>query len=85
MRVQVTQDDIAHGTRKNACKCPVARALMRQTANSFWSVSPSRMSCDNRHYTSPKSVVQFIHDFDRGRPVKPFEFELDCDGGKPCS
>lgn len=77
MKINVTQDDIDCGIIGNCELCPIALAILPI-------VSPLPVEVDNCcieiggvQYNSPNSVCQFIDDFDNGKPVKPFSFELE--------
>lgn len=85
MIIQITPDDIKHGTRKSCRMCPVARALQR--------VSIKNVECqvtinycyglDNMNGQIvwekwlPIVIQEFIQKFDDDRIVEPFDFELD--------
>lgn len=74
--VEVTQADINFGIRMSSCDCPVAMAIQRKTR------MPIRVganlitwpSCNVQH---PPAVRQFITQFDRGKFVEPFSFDLE--------
>lgn len=85
MKVTVTQRHIDEG-RKNiislgvaprAAWCPIALAV-RELTNKKYDVIASTYYIrigDDRYHT-PTKAHMFMIDFDRGNPVKPFEFEL---------
>ena len=82
MRIQVTQEHITNGRQKWCQLCPVALALgealgteVSITCTDFRIVSPPK-TARKRHFKLPENVMLFISDFDCGRPVQPFEFEL---------
>lgn len=79
MKIVVTQNDIERGTRYRACACPVALAIKRRTSREC-EVAGRYMifrSDINTKYDLPTPVRKFVVDFDTGKPVKPFSFELD--------
>lgn len=78
LRIHVTAEDIAAGTRRDCETCPIAQALMRQ---GFTDVSVSADSILFGPYWQPASdrVADFIHEFDEGLPVEPFDFDVEID------
>lgn len=74
--IRVTSSHIANGKPRSYCECPVALAMMECTGET-WFVTPSRV---DRVYALPDVARQFIADFDAGRSVGPFEFELPLAG-----
>lgn len=80
--VDVTAEDIAHGEREDCTKCPIARALRRHKGFEKAYVNDQYVEIDheNRHenlYRLPQEAVDFIRNFDDGKEVRPFKFELD--------
>lgn len=75
MRIAVTQEDIEQGQRVQSQKCPIALALKRAGATDV-SVGRVTAMVDGTHYHLPTVVEQFVADFDSGKEVEPFEFEL---------
>ncbi len=81
--IEVTQDDIDHGTRGSCNTCPVARAIKRATG--FHNLVSARnvLAYNRERSTRPTAVnlpieaLRFINDFDCHHPVQPFSFELD--------
>jgi hypothetical protein len=79
----VTQEDIEVGEQKSCGHCPVARAIRRDVpgAEAVY-VTVSWINVYNEHQncflgqTTPRSAADFIRDYDAGRPVQPFSFEL---------
>lgn len=82
MKIRVTQDDIDHGQRMNCNKCPVAKAVRRE----------SGAICVVAGYTAIQlifartamiratslTVDEWMRKFDKGEePVEEFEFDLD--------
>ena len=79
MMVKVREEDIRIGTRKNCYTCPVARALQRHYdyAEVLQETCYLGVSYDDYDlYELPKDVTDWINAYDRGEPVKPFEFTL---------
>jgi hypothetical protein len=77
--VEVTTGGIKLGVRKDAEKCPIARALK------YLKFKVSEVSDDgidftykgvDYHAATPKSASKFIERFDGGKPVKPFTFNI---------
>jgi hypothetical protein len=91
LTVNVTDEDIATGEAFSCRKCPVALAMMRAIMGSrkveglmpFVAVSQECISAfvpgdDGCVQVIPaRPIVEFIDDFDHGRPVRPFSFEID--------
>jgi hypothetical protein len=84
VRIDVTQEDIAHGVMNDCENCPVARAFIRATG-----LDPFRIAVDEDGITIawpfsdrevtidlPESVGEWISAFDDGLPVWPFAFDL---------
>ena len=78
LKIKVTQEDINNGEPCETMSCPVALALSRQL-NLFNPVyvSYSYFSTDNKYVYLPRSVKRFIHRFDSGEEVKPFNFIIN--------
>jgi len=86
MRIEVTQDDITHGTKCECTHCPITLAIARE-------LNVTIPSPDNDDYyiyvyntfvrigeerrILPLAATEFIRRFDKSLPVYPFEFELD--------
>jgi len=83
MIVKVTQEDIDSGLKSNCCECPIALAMKR--ISSMPSVGRLYASCsvNSVRYWGvlPLAAKEFIHLFDDGFPVKPFEFEINFEEG----
>ncbi len=80
MRIEVTAEDIAAGERGKCLLCPIALAARRA------GLETARVDLDTQHGESiadligvllPDECLKFIIDFDNGKPVAPFVFELD--------
>jgi hypothetical protein len=82
VKVNVTQKHIDIGVPKDCKYCPIAFAL-RDLGFKHFDVGVISINIfesaygDVKRINLPKNVGSFIQDFDAGREVKPFEFELD--------
>ena len=77
MKITVTQNNIDNGVPKNSCKCPIARALKQIFPGEDIEVKRSSIYIGKSiHYAMPLKACYFIVDFDEGREVYPFEFEV---------
>lgn len=75
--IKVTQEDIDMGHKRSAIECPVALALRREVGN-LRCVGNSYIELNNRKYSTPEIVQNFIFQFDHNYiAMDPFEFELD--------
>jgi hypothetical protein len=87
LHVEVTQDDIKNGIRRNSDCCPIALALRRASGGtnseridvnprtiSFWD-GESRRICG-----TPPDARKFIADFDDRLMVAPLAFDLELEG-----
>lgn len=82
IKLSISSDDIKHGVLNCNTDCPVARAVKsvlkykyRRNVRAYNThVRFTRMI---KHFWYPSSVERFINRFDAGKPVKPFNFELD--------
>lgn len=83
MLVEVTQEDINMGVKKDCHRCPIARAISRTLGTIPDNISVIPNSVDIFHpkfLTSyfPDSVRVFIQNYDHNKSlVRPFEFELE--------
>jgi len=85
MLIEVTRDDIRRGHPEDDCRCPVSLAI-RRAVGLDTSVGDGVIVVDYAtpwqiEIWSPEEVIQFVEDFDAGRKVKPFAFELDLPDG----
>jgi hypothetical protein len=79
MKIEVSQDDINFGRRRSTGYCPIALAAQRTTGEK-WIVGSNMMwkqdsPQDDNLYFAPE-VELFIKNFDEGKPVNPFSFEI---------
>lgn len=75
MRVEVTQEDIDAGRKRDCYACPIALSIKRQGFGSV-AVSQGNIWVVGCEYDTPLHVEEFIKAFDEGKPVKPFAFTL---------
>jgi len=77
MRIDVTQDDIANGIRKDPCWCPIALAVRRATG------APCKVDTDEitlscgAYIPTPESAAKFVMTYDDFGAAIPFSFELE--------
>lgn len=76
MKITVTQKDIAKGKRYDCGYCPTALAIQRASKNEDVAVMGMRCEIDGELFDLPEKAILFIHNFDLGKPVKPFSFEI---------
>ena len=73
MKIRITQQDIDNGRKNRVDRCAIAVALKRE----FAYVSVSGWICiGKKYYLGQDEVLDWIADFDRGKPVKPIMIEL---------
>lgn len=81
MKIEVKEKHIKKGKPRNSCDCPIALAMKDAgLKDCFVECLFVDISNNLETYTMvnlPAKVSQFIHDFDEGLEVSPFEFELD--------
>lgn len=86
--IEVIQGDIDEGLRDNSRDCPIAIACRR----AFPGRTPVVMDAFSRgnhynhigiygaitvkHYEIPMAALNFINDFDSGKHVQPFSFQI---------
>lgn len=86
--INVTQEHIDQGLPTSPWYCPIALATKRAIKNTDPNLSSVAVVGSKKiylHYYNGKSIIaftasnliEFIRDFDNGRPVKPFDFEID--------
>lgn len=79
LTVNVTQTHIDEGERNSPGLCPIALALDEQhPCGGGWRVSMlgARRRGNYPSLLLPEKASQFVKDFDAGRPVFPFVFDL---------
>lgn len=76
--VCVTQEHINNGRRGLVSCCPIALALRDRIDSCLIEVGQNAVLLnDSSLLLLPPSAFYFIHAFDKGTPVKPFNFELE--------
>ena len=78
MIIKVTQEHIDKGCKLNTLSCPVALAMEEATGDN-WSVGSVFFWLESKKKAIPITIKirYFIEDFDSGKKVLPFEFELN--------
>jgi hypothetical protein len=83
LKISVTQEHIDNGVRGNCEKDPIALAMIDAKWMRPW-VGPLTIrtdgfngGCMRQSFETPEIVWKFLSDFDNGRPVEPFEFEVE--------
>ena len=81
--VKLMKKHIKNGEKYHPYKCPIALAVKEQCKLNVIAIHLSQcMIFDNksgmvnRIISLPRSVCRFINNFDKGMPVKPFNFRL---------
>ena len=73
-KIQITQEDIDKGVRRNASNCAIAVGLKQEFAYNISVTDVIRIG--NDPYQATPEVIRWFRNFDRGRPVKPITIEL---------
>ena len=84
MHIEITEDDIMDGWPRDCEYCPVALAVCRALAipprwvNVADTMLYLHLHLDEEEWAIalPSVVKRFINDFDKGKDVHPFSFEL---------
>ena len=77
MKISVTQQHIDRGVKGSATSDPIALALLDAGWEKAYA-GASTLKDKNRYaFTTPPEVYRFMRDFDTGRRVEPFDFELE--------
>jgi len=80
MKIYVTQDHINRGLKSDCARCPVALALGEalNLPHNRISVDPDEIWVGGEGVIeTPPEVANFVYDFDEGKLVHPFEFDLE--------
>lgn len=84
MKIQVTSEDINNGRESHCSECPVALACRRVFPNNVVKVTRQTIHLYEINGSEPSGIINlpivasyFIYDFDEGRTVDPFEFEIN--------
>lgn len=82
--IEVTRAHIRHGKRGECRNCPIALAVDSHLNRDHYCEVHHDLSILNKHYLFsrvsmplPASALNFAMDFDYGRPVEPFSFDID--------
>ena len=76
--INVTAEHIARGEPQDCRLCPVALALGDAFPEATYiSVTGLYVRMETREHELPAEAQRFTWNFDSGRPVEPFAFELD--------
>jgi len=80
IKIQVIEEDIKNGERRNSHKCPVALACIR-VLNKDWAEVFDNLQSNNVDggmgvFNQWPILSKFITSFDENKPVEPFEIEL---------
>lgn len=81
MKVIVTKEHIDNGVCGSSTNCPIAYALIEKSSVKLRSVGSGFVEVVNKKnetflYILPQKARQFIEDFDDGKEVEPFSFEM---------
>ncbi len=81
LNIDVTQEDIRQGGRRDTSNCPIAHALSRRLKGAAVNVCFERIVAhsEQAHYEfyCSRDIEQFMTDFDEARPVRPSRFTLE--------
>lgn len=77
MKITVTNKDIKNGRQHHCFECPIALAVRRACQTEVVSVGGFTIKVRGGDWIKiPRLAVNFIGDFDLGKPVQPFSFNL---------
>lgn len=83
MQIEVTTALIRAGHRNSNGHCPVGLAIRKATGKRMKMIGHAlddntfvSLAGDEQIFYGPRELMQFVHDFDMGRPVEPFTFSL---------
>jgi hypothetical protein len=80
VRVVVTEQDMRNGVPWSPLACPVVRALRRATGQRWTACHQVfqlyRVGAE-RKVPAPEQATRFMRDYDGGKEVEPFAFDLD--------
>jgi hypothetical protein len=74
--IEVTREDIIHGTPQNAWYCPVSNAVHRALLETC-RTGGTYITVKGQNLYLPNDVTKRIRDYDLGEGMKPFSFELE--------
>jgi len=75
MIIEVTQKDIDNGIRCDIGNCPIALAMTRRF-NKRVTIGQSYTLCNDKVVSLPFDARTFILEFDDGKIVQPFTFNI---------
>lgn len=83
MKIKITNKHIKKGRKGEPRLCPIALAIKEQVKNIdrntimiLYASANFAIKGKEVHKDLPKKATKFIHAFDSGEEVKPFEFNL---------
>ena len=76
IKITVTADDIAKGSRFQCDRCPVALAIARIMGGKKVYISTDCARIGTKRYSLPSVAADWIGRFDSAYPVQPFAFHL---------
>ena len=86
IKIEVTEEDIRKGVRDNCRECPIASACNRAGLK-YPSVYPEEIqywqNIGLKGWRTSAEVEYWIADYDAGKPVTPFSFEMEIEDGVP--
>jgi hypothetical protein len=74
--IDVTAADIKHGKKGDCNSCPVALAASRVSNDFYAWAGCFSLRIFGIRYNYPREIVQWVHDFDADKPVKPVSFTI---------
>lgn len=78
MLINVSRWDIWFGRRRDARRCPIARAIRKQLPKgSIVIVDPIIITINDHDHDTPIVARDFMRAFDEGSKVKPITFEIN--------
>ena len=76
MKIKVTKEHIENGVREDCLLCPVATAVQEKIGKYMVTVRSDYIYINGETYPLTPETGEFVHMFDNGYEVAPFEFEL---------
>jgi hypothetical protein len=77
MQIEVTQEDIDRGKKRDALCCPIALAMARATGRSWAIGCGVAVDEADTEVHLPEIAFRFESLFDFGKPVQPLSFEVN--------
>lgn len=75
--ISVKEHHILCGERMNCFACPVALAILEAVGKKYVQVTSKYITVGNDQQLTPKSVSDFMYNFDARVAVQPFSFDLE--------